>query len=84
MPVALFPQPVDSYRGDLADFGLCTSGSAEKREPKPARNTEFRAGGRSPSPEEKVKNPARLGPQRGRSHAKRDSLQRVNGGAGGI
>ena len=38
--------------------------AAEKREPKTARNAGFRASGRRPSPEAKVKNPARLGPQR--------------------
>lgn len=38
----------------------------------------------TPSPQEKVKNPARLGAQRGYSKVKRDTLPEGNGGLGSI
>ena len=41
---------------------------------------EFGQDGYEPSPQEKVKNSARLGPQRGCSKVKRNSLPRGNGG----
>ena len=53
----------------------------EKRERERAETREIGLNGKVPSPQEKPRFP--LG-ERGLSEAKRDSLQRVNGGAGGI
>jgi len=45
-----------------------------------AKIGKFRRNGWMPSPQEKVKNPARLGAQRGYSKVKRDSLPEGSGG----
>jgi Enolase C-terminal domain-like len=80
-----FPRPVEPNGGGLADFELRTS--ARKKEERARTGSNRGNTGMAAETQvrkKKVKNPARLGARRGCSDAKRDSLQRVDGGAGGI
>ena len=68
----------------MRTFDSARSHEVENKGRERTETGKTRVGERTPSPQEKVKNPARLGAQRGCSNAKRESLQRVNGGHSGI
>ena len=68
----------------MRTFDSARSHEVENKGRERTETGKTRVGERTPSPQEKVKNPARLGAQRGCSKVKRDSLPEGSGGAGGI
>ena len=68
----------------MRTFDSARSHEVENKGRERTETGKTRVGERTPSPQEKVKNPARLGAQRGCSKVKRDSLPEGSGGLASI